>query len=205
MSDASQPASTKAVNPALAVFGHELGGMRDHWWWFLLLGIFLVVTGTIALSAAPFVTAAAVVMFGFLLLMAGVVQIVSSFWAGRWSGLLLHLLIGILYVITGYLIVEDPFDGAESLTLMVAFFLLVAGLFRIVASLLLQFHDWGWVLLNGIVTLLLGLMILKQWPASGLWVIGMFVGIDMIFNGWAWVMLSLGLRSLKHRNAPAAG
>jgi uncharacterized membrane protein HdeD (DUF308 family) len=167
VSTENQPTPTAPTNPALTAFGHELAAMRDHWWWFLLLGILLVVLGTIALSAAPFVSLAAVVMFGFLLLVAGVVQIVSSFWAGRWSGLLLHLMIGILYVVTGYLIAEKPIEGEQNLTLLVAGFLLAAGLFRIVASLVVQFHDWGWVLLNGIVTLLLGLMILKQWPASG--------------------------------------
>ena len=86
---------------------------------------------------------------------------------------------------------------------MIALFLLVAGLFRIVASLLIQFHDWGWVLLNGIITLILGLMILRQFPSSGLWVIGMFVGIDMLFNGWTWIMLSIGLRGLNARHEAA--
>ena len=90
------------------------------------------------------------------------------------------------------------------LTLVVALFLLISGLFRIVASLMLQFHDWGWVLLNGIVTLLLGLLIYKHWPADGLWVIGLFVGIDMIFNGWAWIMLSLGLRWANNTVGPGS-
>ncbi len=201
MTDTSTPASTQPTGPGLGLFGHELHAVRDHWWWFLLLGILLVVLGTVALSAAPFVTLVTVNVFGFLLLGAGIVQIVNSFWAGRWSGLLLHLLIGILYVITGFLIVDRPFKAEIGLTYMIALFLLVAGLFRIVASLLIRFHDWGWVLLNGIITLLLGLMILRQFPSSGLWVIGMFVGIDMLFNGWSWIMLSLGLRSLKARAA----
>jgi uncharacterized membrane protein HdeD (DUF308 family) len=204
MSSSLSPLSSNSPSAALTEFGHELGNVRNHWWWFLLLGILMVVLGTISLAAAPFVSVAATIMFGFLLLAAGVVQIVSSFWAGRWSGLLLQLMIGILYAITGFLIVENPIEGVENLTLLVALFLLAAGIFRIVASLMIQFHDWGWVLLNGFITMLLGLMILKKWPSSGFWVIGMFVGIDMIFNGWAWIMLSIGLRSIKIRHSAAA-
>ena len=203
MSDANQTNPTNPQISPLGLFGHELGAVRKHWWWFLLLGIFLVVLGTIALSAAPFVTLVSVNVLGFLLLGAGIVQIVSSFWAGRWSGLLLHLLVGILYVVTGFLIVDKPIEAEFSLTYLIALFLLVAGLFRIVASLLIQFHDWGWVLLNGIITLILGLMILRQFPSSGLWVIGMFVGIDMLFNGWTWIMLSIGLRGLNARHEAA--
>lgn len=190
-------APSPAAGRLAAELRHELAAFAEHWWWFLLLGIGMMVLGTIALGSSFFVSVVTVVFFGFLLLTGGVIQIVSSFWAGRWSGFLLHLLIGILYVLTGYMIVDAPVESTVQLTLVVALFLLISGIFRIVASLLLKFHDWGWVLLNGIVTLLLGLLIYKHWPSDGLWVIGLFVGIDMIFNGWAWVMLSLGLRWAK--------
>ncbi|HVA45836.1 MAG TPA: DUF308 domain-containing protein [Pirellulales bacterium] len=188
--------------PLAAAVRHELAAVGEHWWWFLLLGIAMIVLGTVALGSSFFVSVVTVVFFGFLLLTGGVIQIISAFWAGRWSGLLLHLLIGILYVITGYMIVDAPVESTVQLTLVVALFLLISGLFRIVASLMLKFHDWGWVLLNGIVTLLLGLLIYKHWPYDGLWVIGLFVGIDMIFNGWAWIMLSLGLRWAKNNVGP---
>jgi uncharacterized membrane protein HdeD (DUF308 family) len=78
--------------------------------------------------------------------------------------------------------------------LIIAIFLIVSGIFRIVFAVSERFTGWGWVLLNGVVTLFLGMMIYKQWPASGLWVIGIFIGIDLIFNGWAWIMLSIASR-----------
>ena len=191
MTTENQPVS------APVILRHELAAVKQHWWWFLVLGISLVVFGTGAVVAAPFVSLAAAVVFGFLLLAGGTIQLVSSFWAGNWSGFLLHLLIGVLYLITGYLIVDEPVVSLVSLTLIVAMFLLISGLFRIVAALIIRFHDWGWVLVNGVVTLLLGMMIYKHWPSSSLWVIGAFVGIDMIFNGWAWIMLALHLRADK--------
>ena len=82
------------------------------------------------------------------------------------------------------------------MTKFIAIFLIVSGVFRIVSALFVRFQDWGWVLLNGGVTLLLGIIINRQLPEAALWVIGLFIGIEMIFNGWAWIMLALGLRSV---------
>jgi uncharacterized membrane protein HdeD (DUF308 family) len=93
------------------------------------------------------------------------------------------------------MIVEQPKEGAIQLTLIIALFLIVSGIFRIVFAVVERFTGWGWVLLNGAVTLFLGMLIYKQWPLSGLWVIGLFIGIDLIFNGWAWIMLAIGLRT----------
>jgi uncharacterized membrane protein HdeD (DUF308 family) len=179
----------------------ELRTLRNQWPWFLALGIAMVVLGTIAISWACLatITVAATWLFGFLLLASGIGEIIHSFWVGRWSGMLLHLLIGVLYALVGFLIIDQPENAAVQLTLLIAIFLMVGGIFRIVFAVSEQFAGWGWVLLNGGVTFLLGLMIYKQWPASSLWVIGLFIGIDLIFNGWAWIMLSLGLR-----RAPAA-
>lgn len=188
--------STGTVSPANAV-RHELHEIRDHWWAFLALGIALVLIGTMCIIH-PFVASlASVVFLGFLLLAAGIGQIVSSFWAGKWSGMLMHLLIGALYAIVGFMIIGEPETNMVLLTKILAIFLIVVGVFDILSALIQRFHGWGWVLLNGGITLLLGLMINRQWPASALWVIGLFVGIEMIFNGWAWIMLALGLKAYK--------
>ncbi|MGE3241069.1 MAG: HdeD family acid-resistance protein [Pirellulales bacterium] len=172
----------------------EIEAMRHQWRWFLALGIAMVVLGTIAIGNAVLATLAATILFGFLLLAGGISQIVSAFWAGKWSGTLLHMLIGVLYVIVGFMVIDCPVTSAVQLTLIIAIFLLFSGIFRIIYALSERFTGWGWVLLNGAVSTLLGFLIYKQWPYSGPWVIGLFVGIDLIFNGWAWVMLSLGLR-----------
>jgi uncharacterized membrane protein HdeD (DUF308 family) len=184
-----------SMSPA-AGFVHELHSLRDQWWCFLVLGISLVLLGATAVGSSFVASVAVVVLFGFLLLAGGVIQVVSSFWAGKWSGMLLHLLIGLLYSIVGFMIIDAPVENTLLLTKLIAIFLIVSGAFRIAAALIQRFPDWGWVLLNGGITLLLGLLINRQWPASGTWVIGLFVGIEMIFNGWAWIMLALGLRKL---------
>jgi uncharacterized membrane protein HdeD (DUF308 family) len=131
---------------------------------------------------------------------AGITQIVSAFWAGKWSGMLIHMLIGVLYIVVGYMIVDSPVVNMVLITKFIAIFLIVSGAFRIVSALVVRFRDWGWALLNGGVTLLLGIIINRQLPEAALWVIGLFIGIEMIFNGWAWVMLALGLRAVAKRS-----
>src|SRR5262249_45264170 len=98
--------------------------------------------------------------------------------------------------VLGALIVWRPLVTAEILTLLMGAFFLVAGLFQLITPFVVSLPDWGWHALNGVITLLLGILILVQWPVSGLWVIGLFVGIELIFYGGAWIVLALSLRSL---------
>lgn len=176
----------------------ELQSLRQHWIWFLVMGIALVVLGTFAIGWACLatITVAATWMFGFLLLGGGIGEIIHSFTVGRWSGTLVHLLIGIMYGVVGFMMISDPIDSAITLTKIIAIFMVVGGIFRIVASLAHRFPGWEWVLLNGGITLLLGIMIYKQLPGSGLWFIGLFLGIEMILNGWTWIALAIGIRRL---------
>ncbi len=188
------PAGTEPDSSPGNVVCHELAAMQHHWWWFLVLGISLVVLGTVAMGSTPFVTAVTVTLFGFIMVVGGLAQVVSAFWAGRWSGFMLQLLVGILYVVVGFILVDKPIQGAAGLTLLIAAFLMVGGLIRIVFALSERFTGWGWSLLNGAITLLLGLLIYREWPLTGLFAIGLFVGIEMIFNGWYWIMLAIGLK-----------
>jgi uncharacterized membrane protein HdeD (DUF308 family) len=90
-----------------------------------------------------------------------------------------------------------PVASAEVLTLLMGAFFLVAGLFQLITPFVVSLPDWGWHALYGLITLVLGILVLTQWPVSGLWVIGLFVGIELIFYGGAWIALALGLRSLR--------
>src|SRR6266851_771716 len=104
------------------------------------------------------------------------------------------LVIGIALVILG--MIANPALAAVSLTLLIAIILIVAGLFRLVVAFSTPLHHRGWLILNGVISILLGVMIWRSWPVSGLWVIGMFIGIDMIFDGWTEIMLALSVRRL---------
>jgi uncharacterized membrane protein HdeD (DUF308 family) len=180
----------------LSRVAEESHALRRNWFWFLLLGILLIVAGTLAIMYPVLATLASVEVFGYLLVFGGAVEVVSAFWAGRWGGFFLHLLGGLLYLFIGAVLIERPGLGAAGYTLMLAVFFVAAGLFRIVFALGHRFSAWGWTLLSGVITLLLGILVWRQWPASALWVIGTFVGIELIFSGWSWVMLGLAVRKL---------
>jgi uncharacterized membrane protein HdeD (DUF308 family) len=141
-------------------------------------------------------TIASVFFFGWLLIIGGVMEVIHAFWHKRWAGFFLDLLTGILYIVAGWMMVTNPAESALLLTLVIAMFLVFEGVFRIVAALAARYPHWGWVMFNGVISLILGIMIWRQWPYSGLWVIGLFVGIEMLLNGWSLVMLSLTGRKL---------
>jgi uncharacterized membrane protein HdeD (DUF308 family) len=145
------------------------------------------------------------VLLGVALIVAGVATIVAALWAGKWSGLLLQMLVGVLYLTVGFMIMDTPLlKSVESLTLFVAAFFIVVGGFRIVASLMIHFPFWGWSLLNGIVTFLLGVIIYRlysHFPPSSIWVLGLLIGFEMLFNGWNWIVLSLAVRDIPEKAA----
>jgi uncharacterized membrane protein HdeD (DUF308 family) len=177
------------VSEGLAPF--DAGALRRNWGWFFVLGALEIILGTIAIGASVVATVVTVVFFGWLLLIGGVLSAVHAFWRKRWRGFFLDLVTGVLYAVAGFLMVAEPLAAAASLTLLIAMLLLIGGIFRIVVALSGHLEHWGWVLLNGVITAALGIMIWRQWPSSALWVIGMFIGIEMIFYGWSVVMLSL--------------
>ncbi len=177
----------------------EFQHLRGSWFWFLALGLLLVACGTTAIvvpAATVGTSVFATIFLGVTLMVAGAATIIMAFWAGRWGGLLLQVLVGILYIVVGYEISDKPLQGAALLTAFIAAMFVVLGLFRIVASLTVRFAHWGWALLNGVVTLLCGIVIYRHFPESALWVIGLLVGIEMLFHGWTWILLALALRDI---------
>jgi len=181
---------------------HELEALRAEWYWFLVLGVLMIIGGTAAVAHSALAGVVVTAFIGVLMIVAGAAQIVGSFWAGKWAGFLITMLGGIVYLIVGGMLLKQPLAGEAALTLVVGAFFLASGIFRSVAAMTLKMNHWGWVLLNGVVTALLGLLVLAEWPATALFAIGLFVGIDMIFNGWFYVMLAFGIRSLPHGTKP---
>lgn len=175
--------------------------LRKKWGWFLALGILLIIGGTVALGSAFMMTVFSMIFLGWLMIGSGVVEAFHAFTCKKWSGFFIDLLTGLLYVVVGFMVVANPGASALALTLLISMFLMVGGIFRIVVSLIVRYQNWGWLLLHGVVNLLLGIAIWRQWPLSGTWVIGLFVGIDMIFNGWSLVMLGLTAKNLPDLSA----
>jgi uncharacterized membrane protein HdeD (DUF308 family) len=170
--------------------------LRRNSGWLLALGIGLVILGTIALGAAVAVTIASVVVLGCLLLISGVIEAIQAFHLRGTSGIVLHLVSAVLSIVLGFLFVTEPVEGSLALTVLIAAFLLVGGVFRVVAALSVQVEGRGLAIFGGIVTAILGLLVWSELPGSALWLIGTFLGIDLIFRGWWTVALALRLRKV---------
>jgi uncharacterized membrane protein HdeD (DUF308 family) len=169
--------------------------LRKWWALFLVLGIAMMLLGLVAIGMQFVATITTVLVLGILLLAAGVVQIANAVLGRGWRPFFLHLMAGVLDLIVGGLMIERPLMAAEALTLILAVSFVAGGSLRILYVVMERFPGWPWVLVNGIITLLLGILIWRQWPASTLWVIGLLVGIELVFSGWTWVMLAVAVRS----------
>lgn len=189
------------VPPGVERLRSEFQHLRADWWWLLLYGVLLTVCGTVAIVVPPLATGGVLIVLGIALIVGGAATIVLSFWAGKWSGFLVQILVGILYLVAGFAIFDSPADAALLITMFIAALFIVVGAFRMVAAMMVQFPHWGWALFNGIITFLLGVIIYRQIPGSAFWVIGLLIGVEMLFNGWTWIMLSLAIRKLPVKNA----
>jgi len=159
--------------------------IRGSWGWFMFLGIALLVLGMACIVFEVSATFTTVLVFGWLLLISGVIQLIQSFRTGTWSGFFLFLLSALLRGITGYLLVRYPVIGAEALTLVLGSFFIVGGLFRAIGFAMAKLPRWGWAVFSGVVSVVLGIMVLWAMPITSLWFIGFAVGVDMIFDGAA--------------------
>jgi len=173
-----------------------MGGLQRHWGWMVILGILLILLGTFALGSSVYVTLVSMVFLGSLLLIAGAMNLVGAFRTRDSGGFVLYLLSAVLDVVLGILILRNPTAGAAAITLLIAAFLLAGGAFRMGMSLMGAGPNSGWVFLSGLVNILLGLALIFHWPYSGLWFIGLCIGIELIFSGWSWFMSGLAARKL---------
>ena len=155
-------------------------------------GILSLVLGVMGTFMSVAVTMASIVVFGMLLIIAGVIFFIDSFSAPEWKGRLLGLLISLLYVAGGIVMVIYPTGSAVWFTLFIAAFLIVIGATRIFMGFKIKdiVKAWGWMVFGGMLSIVLGIMIYAQWPFSGLWVIGLFISIEMIIQGFNAIILS---------------
>ncbi len=180
-------------------FGPEImGDFGKNWGFFLAWGVALVILGLLAIAFATFTTLVSIIFIGFLLLFSGILVIIDSFqfWRGRGASFFIQFLMGLLYAIVGILFIENPKLGSMSLTLFLGILFIILGVFRIFYSLSFGLPRSGWVLFSGIITLILGILILAEWPVSGLFIIGLFVGIDLLFLGINYIMAALVARKI---------
>lgn len=173
-----------------SLFGHSKT-------WLFIGGIFFIILGIAAIGAQFTATLITVMFIGSIIMLGGVLSIIDAFvnWRHRWGDLALHLALGFLYLIIGYLVINSPLLATVSITFLLGVFYLIVGVFRLIFSAISRLPSWGWVFFSGLVSALLGFLILISWPESSLFIIGLFVGIDLLFWGWGYIMAAIALHN----------
>lgn len=180
--------------------GNPTDIVRQASTWSILWGVSLIIFGVLAVGS-PFLAAVAVNVFiAWLIVLAGVVHLVLAFYAHGAGSLIWKLLVGVAYLCFGGYLITHPVLGVATLTLVLASLFLVEGILDIVLFFRMRsLRGSTWVLIDGIITLLLGMMIYTQWPSSSAWAIGLLVGVSMIISGVSRVMMSLAVRRTTDR------
>lgn len=186
--------------PAMAIpyevrHGSELDNktveyIHQHRIWFIILGAALIALGLLVAASSVTATIVSIFFLAGVLMLESVIRIVAAFSAREWAGSLLLVLAGAFYMVAGILTFRHPVSAAVALTLLFAILFLAMGSFRLITSIWYRFPNWGGVALSGAVSIALGLMLWNSWPASGLWFIGLCLGIDLIVEGAGWLGLT---------------
>ena len=178
--------------------GSGVEPLRAKRGWIVALGIIYALAGLIALSSVALATAASVFVVGVMMLIAGVAEVINAFQLKSWGKFLLWLFLGVLYVVAGFATFENPLLTAALLTLMLGAVLVASGIMRIILAFCMKEGKglpWLGVVLSGVITTFLGIVILAHWPVSSLYILGVFLGVDLVFAGIGWIFVGLGLKS----------
>ncbi|MDA9981868.1 HdeD family acid-resistance protein [Gammaproteobacteria bacterium] len=177
--------------------------VRANWGWLMFMGVALTVLGIAGLYMVGTLTIVSILWFGFLVIAGGVLTLIDAFRAEGWKAKLWEMLIALLYIVAGIVMVMNPGASAAWFTMFIAAFLLVTGIFRIIIGFQIrdEVRGWGWTVFGGIASIVLAFMIFSQWPVSGLWVIGLFIAIEMIMQGTSMISIAMAAKASKDARA----
>jgi uncharacterized membrane protein HdeD (DUF308 family) len=174
--------------------GSDTAPLRAKWGWIVALGVVYVIAGFIALGSVALATVASVLVVGVMMIVAGVAEVINAFQIKTWGKFLLWALLGVLYIVAGFVTFENPLLAAVLLTLLLGASLVASGIMRLILAFSMKREmPWIWVALSGVITLLLGVLILARWPINSVYILGLFLGIDLVMAGASWIGLGFGL------------
>jgi uncharacterized membrane protein HdeD (DUF308 family) len=165
---------------------------------FLSEGIALLILGTLAILIPALASLAATLVLGWILLLSGIVGLIATIRARHAPGLRWSLISALIGIFAGALLVVWPLQGMVSLTAVLIAFLFLEGIVSILYALEHRrglSGRWGWMLASGIIDLVLGVILLAGLPGSAVWALGIIIGINMIFGGWALIAMALAARA----------
>ncbi|HJH24490.1 MAG TPA: HdeD family acid-resistance protein [Paenalcaligenes hominis] len=187
------------VNTKISDVVDHSKNLYPRWGWFLALGVVLIMLGMGALTYAVMATLTSVIVIGVLMFIGGVAQLIHAWTLRSLGGFFWWTLVGLLYIVAGGMVIQNPIAGAEILTLLLGATLIGVGVLRLGIWLMNRGQEgWLWLAFSGVISLVTGLLIALQWPSIGLWLLGMILGIDLLFQGWSMLWLGIALRRM-HR------
>ena len=176
----------------------QTAGLHRATTWSIVLSVLLIAAGAIAILSPMIAGVAITVVVGWLLIFSGALHLAFAFGSGRAAAVVWQVLLGLAYGFIGVYVLRNPVAGLASLTFAIAIYLFVEGVLEFMLSFQLRpAPGSGWLLADGIITLVLAVMIWSTWPSSAAWVVGTLVGISMFFSGITRLMLSLAVRRIQ--------
>ncbi|WP_308720041.1 HdeD family acid-resistance protein [Komagataeibacter xylinus] len=173
--------------------------LTQRWPLFVGLGAISFGLGIMAWVDALAVSLASTILFGVLLFVAGTVQLVHAFVVRDWSGRLMSIAGGALYILAGTMMMEEPSTGSMVITLFISACLVISGIARIIMAFQQRgLQGWWFILLGGLISLLVGVCLYVTLPWSGLWLIGTFIAVELIAAGIGWVQFGFALRQANY-------
>jgi len=161
-----------------------------------VFGVIAIILGMFAMMAPGLTGLSVVMILGGIVLVAGVVRMIWAFQAGSFGKGLLMFALGGLTAVAGAFLLANPLFAAATLTLMLVFYFVVDGIVEVVAGFQLGFGSgWGWLLFGGIISVLLGIMLWRQYPLSGAFAMGILIGIKLFFVGLIMITGGSAVRS----------
>ncbi len=174
-----------------------VGGIKRVSGWSIALGVVMVILGIIAIMAPWEFGVLIVLVVGWVAIFNGGAQVIYAFRTHNGARAVLEGILGLIYIAAGIYLLMHPAGGLVALTLLLACFLLVYGIVALVLAFHMRPHTgWGWVLLDAIVTILLGVLIWIHWPLNTEWVVGTLFGISIIMSGVTRLMISMAFRRM---------
>jgi uncharacterized membrane protein HdeD (DUF308 family) len=164
--------------------------------WFITIGVILIILGCLALGYQFIATIFSVYFIGSLLLIAGIIQVIHSFNIKGFAQTALWAIMGILYIFIGMMSFFQPLAVSSALTLLISLLLTISGFTQIFAAMSNRnIPRWGWIVFSGIINIILGFMLMAGWPYDSVWVLGMFLGVDLVFQGFAYFLVGFALKN----------
>ncbi len=175
----------------------RMGDIRPHTGWFIAIGIIFLIGGAFAIAMPLLASITVALVVGWSLVFVGVLQLVHAWGVRSWSGFIWQLVIGLIILVGGIAMLNNPIVAAVTLTLLLGVIFIAKGVVQLILGFNFRPHPaWGWIVAAGVLAIVVGLMILASWPSSSAWVLGTLAGISLIFSGWSYIMIALAARRM---------